>query len=398
MNKTGIFIFIIAGLVLTQQSMTLYIPALPLLSDFFKTPEQSIMLTITITFIGYTIGQLFWGNLSDQIGRRPSLIIALIIFIIAQISSGTSQHFLQFAVSFLFIGFAIASFTSIGNAMVRDVFPPHQAQKIMGYNSIAMGISPSLAPLFGSHLISAFGWHSLFISLTSYATLLLLALVFIIKETHQDIKSVTHTNAISTSLSLFKNNYYFASIAALGLVFGAYFSYLNSSAFIFVKYLHVSIENFGWLSLIIGIPYISGAIYFSMSIKRKSATSLLNSGLVISTLGVLITTVSQLITTHSIYAYVTTLLMTAFGIGITMPAAKACAMTSFNSNHGAAASIMKFTQTAITTIATAVTAFILPHTGPLGLTLLMMTLIITALAIFKRLRYDKSPTTDPLLT
>ena len=56
-------------------TIDLYLPAFPVLEDDFQTTAAAIQLTLTGTMIGFALGQLIVGPLSDKVGRRIPLLV-----------------------------------------------------------------------------------------------------------------------------------------------------------------------------------------------------------------------------------------------------------------------------------------------------------------------------------
>jgi DHA1 family bicyclomycin/chloramphenicol resistance-like MFS transporter len=123
------------------------------------------LLTISLYIVGLAIGQLIYGPLSDCFGRRPVLMVGLVLYTAAGIAAVLASS-VQMLVTARFIQ-ALGGCTGLvlGRAMVRDVSAPEDAVRRLAGMNLVVVIGPALAPLAGSVLSSTLGWRSIFLVL-----------------------------------------------------------------------------------------------------------------------------------------------------------------------------------------------------------------------------------------
>jgi len=354
-NKLLASIIIGSGFALTQLSMLLYTPAMPKLSELFHVSHNEMMFSFTIAFAGYASGQLFWGTLSDRVGRRKVVITALCLHILSALACILSFNFTMFCIALFALGFCSACFTSVGNAIMRDIYGLEKAAQAIAYVGVVMAIAPSVGPLIGSYLYIHFSWHAIYLFLIIYAFAMLTGVITKVPETHQQI-----TKSDQPLLKLFWQMIctpaYLRFLLALGLSFGAFFSYLDAAPFIYTQYLHSSTEIFGWLVLASTISYVLSTILVSRIMQKFGPAKLVHSGILISIIGGLLFLFSAYLHSHEVLAIIVPMFIAVFGFGMTVPSAKAGAMTTFTHNSGVASSLMKFVQISITVILTGIAA------------------------------------------
>lgn len=155
----------------------LFTPALPTLAEFFQISAGTAQLTITLFLIGYALGQLPYGPLSNKIGRKPTLYIGLTLSIFGALLCGLAGFLHLFWL--LLIGRIIAALgASVGLMMtytiVSDFYQPEEGRKKLAFVSLAFAIAPGAAVALGGLLTQLLNWESTFYFQALYGLLLFL--------------------------------------------------------------------------------------------------------------------------------------------------------------------------------------------------------------------------------
>ena len=146
-----------------------YIPSIPTMASDFNVGIEQVELTLPIFLIGFAIGQIFGGTLSDTMGRRKSSLIGLLGFTFFSFIIIFSTHIYElWAYRFIeaFFGGLIVVNAS---ASVRDLFHGKQAAKVFSLIGTVRGVAPLLAPAIGAFIIHFYSWEAIFIFLTLYS-------------------------------------------------------------------------------------------------------------------------------------------------------------------------------------------------------------------------------------
>jgi DHA1 family bicyclomycin/chloramphenicol resistance-like MFS transporter len=146
-------------------AMHMFVPALPPAAQDLGASAAAMQGTISLYIVGLAIGQLIYGPLSDCFGRRPVLMVGLVLYTAAGIAAVLASS-VQMRVTARFIQ-ALGGCTGLvlGRAMVRDVSAPEDAVRRLAGMNLVVVIGPALAPLAGSVLSSTLGWRSIFLVL-----------------------------------------------------------------------------------------------------------------------------------------------------------------------------------------------------------------------------------------
>lgn len=175
------FVILIAA-ILTMSAMTIDInlPAIPATAAAFAASESKAQLSVAVFFVGFAIGQAFFGPLSDRYGRRPVLLVGIIGYLAATVACAMAPTIDSLLVARTVQGLAAASGPILGRAIVRDRFEGPEMARVMSFVLAAFITAPLIAPSIGAAILTFASWRWIFWFLAAYgAVLLLLVLVFV---------------------------------------------------------------------------------------------------------------------------------------------------------------------------------------------------------------------------
>ncbi|OEF23518.1 multidrug effflux MFS transporter [Vibrio rumoiensis] len=146
----------------------LYLPALPTMLDTLNTTQTMVNLTLSIYFATYAIGLLFWGPLSEKFGRKPIMLVGLVIYISASLLCAFSEYIELLIVGRLLQAFGGSAVTVVATAIVKDLYDGRERAKIMATIMSLVIIAPMIAPILGAFLLKIGSWHMMFIALAVF--------------------------------------------------------------------------------------------------------------------------------------------------------------------------------------------------------------------------------------
>ncbi|CAN5465991.1 multidrug effflux MFS transporter [soil metagenome] len=240
-------------------TIDLYIPAFPIIEAEFDVPTAVIQLTLTATTLGFAAGQLLVGPWSDRVGRRKPLIIATSVHVVASLGVVLSPSIEWLFVFRVLQGMGAAAGAVVAMAIVRDLFGGLPLVRMLSRLALVNGLAPILAPLIGSQLLLLVPWRGIFVFLTIYGGLVLLAAVFFIVETLPPARRVDlgHSSTRERYRSLFTDRVFVGVALIGGLTFSGLFAYLGTSSFLFQDVYGLDPQQFG---LLFGVNSIGIAV------------------------------------------------------------------------------------------------------------------------------------------
>ena len=164
-------------------SIDTYIPAFSGIAQSIGATPAQMQQTLSAYLFGFAFMNLFHGALSDSFGRRPVVLWGLAVFTIASLGCALSQTIAQLVFFRALQGLSTGAGIVVSRAVIRDMFPPAEAQRVMSQVTIYFGIAPAIAPIIGGFLFVHLGWHSVFWFLVAVGVVLFAANWKLLPET-----------------------------------------------------------------------------------------------------------------------------------------------------------------------------------------------------------------------
>ena len=164
-------------------SIDTYIPAFSGIAKSIGATPVEMQQTLSAYLFGFAFMNLFHGALSDSFGRRPVVLWGLAVFTLASLGCALSQTIGQLVVFRAMQGLSTGAGIVVSRAVIRDMFPPAEAQKVMSQVTIYFGVAPAIAPIVGGFLFVHLGWHSIFWFLVGVGVVLFAANYKLMPET-----------------------------------------------------------------------------------------------------------------------------------------------------------------------------------------------------------------------
>ncbi|MBB1162547.1 multidrug effflux MFS transporter [Aquariibacter albus] len=150
-----------------------YLPAFTGIAASVGASPAQMQQTLSAYLFGFAFMSLFHGALSDALGRRPVVLTGLVVFTIASAGCALSQTIGQLIAFRTLQGLSAGAGVVVSRAIIRDMFPPAEAQKVMSQVTLFFGIAPAIAPMVGGLLFDRLDWHAVFWFLAGVGGLLL---------------------------------------------------------------------------------------------------------------------------------------------------------------------------------------------------------------------------------
>lgn len=219
-------------------AIDMYLPALPSIGQSLGTSMTAVQMSLLVYFLALGIGQLIYGPLSDQIGRKPPMYFGLLLFIAGSIGCALAPNIQILVISRFFQGSGACAAMVIPRAIVRDLHTGNAAVKLMARLMLVFSVSPLLAPLAGSLLIEWQGWRSVFwvITLLGLSTLAMLSFRFPETRPVARERKINLTKLLTTYAPLLRDRTFLQLVAISALGISSFFLYLANSSFVLINH------------------------------------------------------------------------------------------------------------------------------------------------------------------
>lgn len=245
-------------------SIDTYLPAFTGIAQSIGATPVEMQQTLSAYLFGFAVMNLFHGALSDSLGRRPVVLWGIAVFTLASAGCALSQHIGALVFFRALQGMSAGAGIVVSRAVIRDMFPPADAQRVMSQVTIYFGIAPAIAPMVGGFLFVHVGWHAIFWFLTAVGTALWIGNYRLLPETlHASQKQPFNVRHLMRGYWQLGANPRFLMLAlASGIPFNGMFLYVLSAPVFLGDHLHLQPGQFFWFFLIT-ISGIMGGAWFS---------------------------------------------------------------------------------------------------------------------------------------
>jgi DHA1 family bicyclomycin/chloramphenicol resistance-like MFS transporter len=356
-TRNSFFIILILGSLSTISpfAIDMYLPAFPGIAGTLHTSTARVSLSISSYFAGLAVGQVFYGPLLDRFGRRRPLFVGLILFMAASLLCLPART-VEWLVSMRFVqalGGCAAQVASM--AMVRDFFPVKETARIISLLILILGVSPLLAPTFGSYVSIHWGWQWVFIILTAVVFINLIVCFFFLPEGHQPDKSVSlRPGPIMRGFAEILAQPQFVTYALSGaFAFSGLLVYVAGSPVIFMDVFHVNAKTFGMIFAGLAVGFIGSNQINVLLLKKFTSEQIFRGALWVECPVSLLFLVGIVNGWFGLGVTLVLLFIILSSLGLAYPNAAALALVPFDHNIGSASAMLGFLQIGVSGLASA---------------------------------------------
>ena len=321
-------------------TIDLYLPAFPALEASLGVSEAEVQLTLTGTTIGFALGQLVVGPLSDKFGRRLPLILATALHITASLGAALSTDLATLGLFRVLMGIGAAGGGVVAMAMVRDLFTGYAMVRMFSRMALVNGLAPILAPVIGSQLLLIMPWPGIFYFLAGYGTLVIIAAILLVRETlPRELRGRSGLTAGQRYKLLFSDRIFVGLLLLGGMNFAGLFAYLSASPFLFQDVYGFTPQQYGLLFGINSLGIVAGVQTSSRVIRRVPPQWILACSTAwMFVMAVLIVIFDQL--GFGLWGVMVPLWFYILGTGFTVPCVQVLALSKHGAQAGTAASLL----------------------------------------------------------
>jgi DHA1 family bicyclomycin/chloramphenicol resistance-like MFS transporter len=369
-------------------SIDTYLPAFANMAQSLDASAVQMQQTLSAYLFGFAFMSLFHGAISDSTGRRPVVLWGLAVFALASVGCALSQSIGQLIFFRAVQGLSTGAGIVVSRAVIRDMFAPSQAQKVMSQVTIFFGVAPAIAPMVGGWLLIHSNWHAIFWFLSGVGVVLWVAIYRLLPETlHLTQRQPLNVkNLLAGYWQLGSDPRFLLLALASGIPFNGMFLYVLSAPVFLGEHLGLLPEQFFWffiltISGIMGGALVSGRVAGKLSPKRQ-----IRSGFVIMLIIGLVNLGANLLFKAHVSWAMFPIAVFAFGWALMVPVVTLLVLDLHPERRGMASSLQMFVGSTANGIVAGVIAPLVMHStvGLAAASVLMMSLGLCAWFYIRR--------------
>ena len=319
--------------------------------------------TLTLFLLGFSLGPVVFGPLSDRYGRKPILLIGVALFSISAAGCALANSIEILLGLRILQGIGAGAAAALPAAIVRDSFHGDRALNRQSYVAVVNAITPLVAPLIGAAILYFGNWRSIYATLAIIGAALFIFAALGFAETAPESRlDNQRSNVFKATIVSYKqllaNRQYLIATGLLAATFGTMFSYISSSSAVFMGLLGASATTYGLLFAFTAIGEIAGAACTGRFAANIGAQRLLALA-VLGGVGVsFLLLVAAFMGIRSVWGCALIVVLSNLFAGIIMPNATHLALKDLGAVAGSAAALQRSSQMVFGAVASAIAGVI----------------------------------------
>jgi MFS transporter, DHA1 family, multidrug resistance protein len=250
-------------------STDVYLPALPALTRALGATMAQSQLTMSALMLAFGLAQMVWGPVSDRVGRRPVLLLGLLLYTLASGVCVLAADIHALLVGRVLQGAALAAAVVCARAIVRDVYEPAQGAQAMALALGGLGVIALAGPLLGG-LAATQGWRAPLLLVALVGALTLAFVAWRVPETlaRRNPAATQWRPLLRNWFEIGRHPVFLAWALLVASTYGGLFTILAASSFVYIDVLGLSAAAYGASMALGSLSYIAGTLLCRRWIER----------------------------------------------------------------------------------------------------------------------------------
>ena len=339
----------------------MYLPSLPDIARQLNASTAQAQFTISAYLIGFAVGQIFYGPVSDRHGRKPILIAAIALYCIASLACSLSTSIEMLIVARAFQALGGSGGIVLARAIVRDIYSGARAGRELSLIASVMALAPVLAPIAGGFLQTWFGWRAVFFTLVAAGVVGVVIVWAALPETLKlrATEPLSITSILRSYRLVARNPAYLAYLGITAASYAGLFVWISAAAFVLQDLYRLSPADFGIAFALGSVGYMVGSALAARVVVAFGLDGMLGIGAGTCAAGGIAMVLAVACGFPSSLALVFPMAVYLAGLGMVLPQGIAGALTPFPERAGAASSLFGFVQQSVAALCGAIVGWLL---------------------------------------
>ncbi|QLL16412.1 multidrug effflux MFS transporter [Pseudomonas chlororaphis] len=332
MNSRSFLVLTITLLMFPQVAQTLYSPALTDIGQTFNVGSQAASQILSVFFIGFALGVVVWGRISDRLGRRAAMLAGLVVYALGSTLALLAKSFEGLIVAQTVAAFGAAVGSVVTQTLLRDRYRGTELAHVYSIAGIALAASPAIGLFTGASLVEFYGYRGMLTCLLLLSLVLWAWCLLRLPETRPEATS--SAPLLGTLGRMLKDGAIWRSAILVAVFNVALLSYYSLGPFLFDA-LEMTAHSFGYSGVLLALGSASGAWLNRLLLKRgvdSSSLVKIASGLMF--LGALLVLLLQ-----GSWLFVWPMLLVVLAFGMAIPNVLGGALAAYHDRLGTAGAL-----------------------------------------------------------
>jgi MFS transporter, DHA1 family, multidrug resistance protein len=327
-------------------SIDMALPSLPATAEALGARPATVQLTVTLFLAGFAVAQLIHGPLSDRIGRRRVLLGGLVVYVIGGLACWAAPTARLLVAGRVLQALGAGSGPVVGRAVVRDLYEPERAARVLGYMGTAMALTPILAPIVGGVIHVALGWRAVYLALAACGAAFVGLALLLVPETNRrrDPDALRPGHLTTNVADLLGDRSFLGYVLVVALMFGGQFAFISGSSFVLIQVLRVPPDVYGLCFGLVAFGLMTGSFLAARLTPRAGIDRLIAAGTSLGAVAGCLMAGLAWGGVRTVPAVIGPMYAFAVGLGLVLPTAVAGAIGPFPRTAGLASAVLGFVQ------------------------------------------------------
>jgi len=340
------------------------LPATSLIAKSLQVSSNQAQLVVSLYLAGFALGQIPAGIAADHFGRRNTIMMGLVGFILAGVLCATADSFNTLMLGRILQGFCAAVGPVVSRAIVRDIARGERAAHLVSILITIVTLGPLVAPSVGSLVLTVSGWRGIFWVTVAVGIFVLTSGIKAIRPRPPELRQKDGVTRlfIEGGKRFFGNRDCRFGLALMALPAGAYMAFITTSPVILADLYGVTPAAFGPMFSATALSFLVGVTFSRLYVRRWGMTNIVRIGVVCLTLSAIFFVVILFSDQMTVFRFWFCTAFYMLGFGVLGPSASTIALDPVPDMAGRAAALLGTVQLGTGMVFSLLAAFLYNHT------------------------------------
>jgi len=331
---------LVAIAALQPVGINMFMPAIHVMRVDLDTDTTTVQLAISLYLAATAVGMLIHGPLSDRYGRRPVLLVGLVLYILGSLVCVFAPSIEVLLAARVVQAFGSSAGMTLSRAIVRDCFDRDRSASMIGYVTMGMAIAPAISPGIGGVLSEVFDWWATFAAMCVFGIGTFVFAFMSLHETNPRAGTPIRVGAMLRSFSaLLAIPAFWKFSGTAALASAVFFAFIGGAPHIAPTVLGISPAVYGAYSALLSIGYIIGNFLSGRYAARVGIPRMIHLGNLIAFAALPLMGLAAVLEAHQPIWFFGAMVLVSIGNGVCLPSAIAGAVSVRPDLAGAASGL-----------------------------------------------------------